>query len=322
MATALPVGVIGVGHLGQHHARVFAELPGTRLAGVADCDEARLADVSGRFGVPAFSRYRDLLDKVAAVSVAVPTAAHHDVVRDCLAAGVHVLVEKPLAAVPEEGRAMVRQAGERGLVLQVGHVERFNPVTDRVRSMIRNPRFIECHRLAPFQERGTDVDVTLDLMIHDVDLVLSFGLGAVTKVEAVGAPVRSARIDFAHARVEFAGGCLVNLTASRVSTGRLRKMRLVQDALYLSVDFHARRGVAFRHTGQASPDAVVEDVIEGGDAEPLKRELATFADAVHTGAAGGVSGDEGLAALEVVDAIGHAIRNATRSPAGLSAVVP
>ena len=288
---------------------------------MADCDDSRLAEVGNRFGVPTFSRYPDLLSRVAAVSVAVPTVRHLEVVQDCLAAGVHVLVEKPLAVAPDEGRLMVRRAKENGLVLQVGHVERFNPVSDRVRAMIRNPQFIECHRLAPFQERGTDVDVTLDLMIHDVDLVLSFGLGEVSKVEAVGAAVRSPRIDFAHARVEFSRGCLVNLTASRLSTGPLRKMRLLQDMLYLSVDFRSRCGMAYRQTGLAPPNAVVEEVIQGGDMEPLKRELEVFVQSVQTGTQGGVSGEEGLAALEVVHAIGHSIHGVTRPPDGLSTAV-
>ena len=322
MPGVVPVGVIGVGHLGQHHARIYSELPGTQLVGVADCDDTRLAEVGNRFGVPTFSRYQDLFSQVAAVSVAVPTVRHLEVVQDCLAAGLHVLVEKPLAVVPDEGRLMVRRAKENGLVLQVGHVERFNPVNDRVREMIRNPQFIECHRLSPFQERGTDVDVTLDLMIHDVDLVLSFGLGEVSNVEAVGVSVRSSRIDFAHARVKFSRGCLVNLTASRVSTGRLRKMRLFQDMLYLSVDFHSRRGMAYRQTGQAPPHAVVEELIQGEDMEPLKRELDAFVQSVQTGTHGGVSGEEGLAALEVVHAISHSIHGVTRPPAGLSTAMP
>ncbi len=318
IATTLKVGVIGVGHLGQHHARLYSELPRTHLVGVADVDDHRLDEIGHRFGVPTFSRYQDLVGQVDAVSVAVPTVRHLEVVQSCLAAGVHVLVEKPLAVTPDEGRLMVRRAKEHGLVLQVGHVERFNPVSDLVRAMVGNPQFIECHRLAPFQSRGTDVDVTLDLMIHDVDLVLSFGLGAVSRVDAVGFSVLSGKVDFAHARVEFSGGCLVNFTASRISTGRLRTMRLFQDMLYLSVDFHSRRGMVYRQTGLGTPESVVEESIQGGDAEPLKRELEAFVHSVQTGAPGGVSGDEGLAALEVVHAIGHSIHGVTRPSAGRS----
>lgn len=322
MAAPLKVGVIGVGYLGQHHARLYAECPQTHLVGLADIDGDRLAAMGHRFGVPVFSRYQDLLPRVAAVSIAVPTVRHLEVGQACLTSGVHVLVEKPLAVTLDEGRLMVQRAQDKGLILQVGHVERFNPVSDLVRARVRNPDFIECHRLAPFQARGTDVDVTLDLMIHDVDLALSFGLGDVSDVEAVGISMRSSRVDFAHARVKFSGGCLASFTASRMSTDRLRKMRLFQDGLYLSVDFHSRRGVVYRRTGQAGPGSVVEEAIQGGDAEALKRELEAFVQSIRTGMPCGVSGEEGLAALGVVHAIGQAMGRVTRPPAGLSTAMP
>lgn len=308
------VGVIGVGYLGQHHARIYSELPQTQLVGVADSDRTRQAEIGNRFGVTHVEDYRDLLSQVDAVSVAVPTLQHQKVVQDCLEAGVHVLVEKPIAATPEEGRQMVHCAGQKGLTLHVGHVERFNPVRDLVQEHISNPGFIECHRLAPFQPRGTDVDVVLDLMIHDVDLILSFDLGHVKKVEAVGVAVLSSQIDFAHARVEFAKGCVVNFTASRMSTGRLRKMRLFQEALYLSVDFLSRQGIVYRQAAPADVESSVhEESIQAGNEEPLKRELQAFVQSVQTGAPGGVSGEEGLAALELVHEIIHAI-HATPSP--------
>ena len=303
------VGVIGVGHLGQHHARIYSELPQTRLVGVVDIDEPRRTEIGTRFGVAHFGDRRSLLGRVDAVSVAVPTLQHREVVLDCLDAGVHVLVEKPLAVTPDEGRQMIDRAQRKGLVLHVGHVERFNPVRDLVRDLLSYPRFIECHRLAPFQPRGTDVDVVLDLMIHDVDLMLSFGLGLVNNVEAVGMEVLSSQIDFAHARIEFDKGCVVNLTASRVSTGRLRKMRLFQEHLYLSVDFLSRQGIVYRRAkGTAAESFVQEEPIQAGDEEPLKRELQAFVQAIQTGTPGGVSGEEGLAALELVHTIIHSIR--------------
>lgn len=303
----IKAGVIGVGHLGQHHARIYSELPQTRLVGVADLDLNRGAEIGNRFGVDHFGNYRDLLGQVDAVSVAVPTLQHRDVVLDCLDAGTHVLVEKPIAVTPEEGRQMIHRAKQNGLVLHVGHVERFNPVRDVVHDLISNPRFIECHRLAPFQTRGTDVDVVLDLMIHDVDLLLSFGLGRVSKVEAVGIAVLSTQVDFAHARVEFDKDCIVNLTASRISTGRLRKMRLFQEHLYLSVDFLSRQGVVYRQV-PTDESSVQEEAIQAADEEPLKRELQAFAQAIQTGVPGGVSGEEGVAALELVHAIKQSIR--------------
>lgn len=303
------VGVIGVGHLGQHHARIYSELPQTRLVGVADLDRSRRAEIGNRCGVPQFEDYRSLFGQVDAVSVAVPTLQHRDVVLDCLDAGVHVLVEKPLAVTPDEGRQMIDRSRQKGLVLHVGHVERFNPVRDLVRDLLTYPRFIECHRLAPFQPRGTDVDVVLDLMIHDVDLMLSFGLGLVNNVEAVGIEVLSSQVDFAHARVEFDKGCVVNLTASRVSTGRLRKMRLFQEDLYLSVDFLSRQGIMYRRAkGTAAESFVQEETIQAGDEEPLKRELQAFVQALQSGKPGGVSGEEGLAALELVHTIIQSIR--------------
>ena len=315
------VGVIGVGHLGQHHARIYSELPQTRLVGVADLDETRRAEVGNRFGAAHFGDYRNLLGQVDAVSVAVPTLQHREVVLDCLDAGVHVLVEKPLAVTPDEGRQMIDRAQQKGLVLHVGHVERFNPVRDLVQDLLSSPRFIECHRLAPFQPRGTDVDVVLDLMIHDVDLILSFGLGKVSKVEAVGTAVLSPQVDFAHARVEFDKDCVVNLTANRVSTGRLRKMRLFQERLYLSVDFLSRRGIVYRQV-PSDESFVQEETVQAGDEEPLKRELQAFAQVIQVGTAGGVSGEEGLAALELVHAIKRSIRGKVYPLAGLSRVAP
>ena len=315
------VGVIGVGHLGQHHARIYAELPQTRLVGVADLEQTRRAEIGTRFDVAYVEDYRDLLGRVDAVSVAVPTLQHREVVLDCLDAGTHVLVEKPIAVTPEEGRQMVHRAKQNGLVLHVGHVERFNPVRDLVHDLISNPRFIECHRLAPFQPRGTDVDVVLDLMIHDVDLLLSFGLGRVSKVEAVGIAVLSTQVDFAHARVEFDKDCVANLTASRLSTGRLRKMRLFQERLYLSVDFLSRQGIVYRQV-PTDESSVQEEAIQAGDEEPLKRELHAFAQAIQTGVPGGVSGEEGLAALELVHAIKQSIRGREDPVTGLSWVAP
>ena len=303
------VGVIGVGHLGQHHARIYSELPQTRLVGVVDIDQPRRTEIGTRFGVAHFEDRRSLLGQVDAVSVAVPTLQHRQVVLDCLDAGVHVLVEKPLAVTPDEGRQMIDRAQQKGLVLHVGHVERFNPVRDLVQDLLSYPRFIECHRLAPFQPRGTDVDVALDLMIHDVDLILSFGLGLVNNIEAVGMEVLSSQVDFAHARVEFDKGCVVNLTASRVSTGRLRKMRLFQEHLYLSVDFLSRQGIVYRRANGTDVESLVqEELIQAGDEDSLKRELQAFVQAIQTGTPGGVSGEEGLAALELVHAIVHSIR--------------
>ena len=313
------VGVIGVGHLGQHHARIYSELPQTHLVGVVDSDQERAAEIGQRFGVPHDAHWQKLLGQVDAVSVAVPTSKHREVVEACLSVGVHVLVEKPLASLLEEGRDMVQLANHKGVILQVGHVERFNPVRDLVQDIIRNPGFIECHRLAPFQLRGTDVDVVLDLMIHDLDLILSFGLGQVNKVEAVGVTVLSQQVDFANARVEFSEGCIVNFTASRVSTGRLRKMRLFQENLYLSVDYQSRQGIIHRRQELTSAEpSVIEESIQAGEEDSLERELEAFVQSIQTGKSRGVSGEEGLAALELAHSIIHSIRGLPFPAAELS----
>lgn len=317
----LKVGVIGVGHLGQHHARIYSELPQTQLVGVVDIDQHRRTEIATRFGVPHYGHWQELLSQVEAVSVAVPTSNHHEVVKACLSAGVHVLVEKPLASSLEEGRDMVQLANQKGVILQVGHVERFNPVRDLVHNIIQSPGFIECHRLAPFQLRGTDVDVVLDLMIHDLDLILSFELGHVNKVEAVGMTVLSQQVDFANARVEFSNGCIVNFTASRMSTGRLRKMRLFQENLYLSVDYQSRQGIVYRQQGLTTAESsVVEESIQAGEEEPLKRELEAFVQSIQTGTSSGVSGEEGFAALELAHSIIHSIRGTALPLAGLSSI--
>lgn len=314
----LRVGVIGVGHLGQHHARVYASLPGSMLAGVMDIKSERARLIGERHGVPVFPDPAALLKQVDAVSVAVPTSAHYAVVKTCLDAGVHVLVEKPIAVTPVEAQELVGLARKRSCVLQVGHVERFNPVVRAVRPSIGKPGFIECHRLSPFGERGTDVDVVLDLMIHDLDMVLSFGPGPVEEVRAAGVPVLSSTIDIANARIAFGSGCVANLTASRVSMTRQRRLRLFQQDAYVSVDYHTRQAVICRRVVRpGEPPKIEVEQVRGGDEEPLKLQLAAFLQAVAAGTPPAVSGEDGAAALtlahQVLDAIGTFVRRHTDS---------
>jgi predicted dehydrogenase len=304
----LRVGVIGVGHLGQHHARLYAALPDAVLSGVADINTDRARMVSERHRVPAYTDRAELLGRVDAVSVAVPTSAHHEVVRACLEAGVHVLVEKPIAVTPAEARELVDLARKRRLALQVGHIERFNPVMQAMRPHIRRPGFIECHRLSPFGERGTDVDVVLDLMIHDLDLILSFQPGPVEEIRAAGVPVLSASVDIANARIAFASGCVANLTASRVSTTRMRRLRLFQRDAYVSVDFQTRQGVIFRRVTEPGKRPTIDiEQVRGAEDEPLKLELEAFLHSAATGAPVTVSGEDGVAALEVAHQVLQAI---------------
>src|SRR5436309_5150320 len=315
------VGVIGVGHLGQHHARLYASLAGAVLAGVVDADPDRARLVAERHGASVFGDPATLLEKVDAVSVAVPTSSHYAVAKACLAAGVHVLVEKPIAITPGEARELVELARARGRVLQVGHIERFNPGIRSVRPHIGKPGFIECHRLSPFGERGTDVDVVLDLMIHDLDMVLSFAPGPVEEVRAAGVPVLSSTIDIANARIAFGSGCVANLTASRVSMTRQRRLRLFQRDAYVSVDYHTRQGVICRRVVQSGEAPKIEvEQVQGGDEEPLKLQLDAFLHSVATGTPPAVSGEDGAAALtlahQVLDSIGGFVRRHTEPREG------
>lgn len=302
------VGVIGVGHLGQHHARLYANLPQAALVGVVDLNPERAGTVASRHQVSVFPDLCALLKEVDAVSVAVPTSAHHGVVKACLETGVHVLVEKPITARVEEARELVELGKKRGLVLQVGHIERFNPVLTALRPHIHRPGFIECHRLSPFGERGTDVDVVLDLMIHDLDMVLSFHPGPVEEIRAAGVPVLSPTIDIANARIAFRSGCVANLTASRVSMNRLRRLRLFQRDGYISLDYQTRQGVICRRIAMGGERPKIEiEQVRGNEEEPLQCQLEAFLQAVSTGAAPPVTGEDGAAALELAQQVLEAI---------------
>ena len=304
----LRVGVIGVGSLGQHHARVYAELPGSRLVGVADVDQGRAESVAARHGCQAMTDYRKLAGEVDAVSVVAPTLLHHEIARTCLTAGLHVLVEKPLAATVEQARDLVTTASNRGVTLQVGHIERFNAAFRATRGAIKAPILIECQRWAPFTFRGADVDVVLDLMIHDLDLVLSLNPGPVEEVRAAGVAVLSSSIDIANARIQFWSGCVANLTSSRVSTNKMRRLRLFQRDNYLSIDFQTRQGMICRRTAKAGERPTVEvEQLQGGDEEPLKLQLESFLHAAGTGTRPVVSGEDGAAAVDVAHQVLQAI---------------
>jgi len=305
----LRVGVIGVGYLGQHHARLYGGLPGVTLVGVTDSDPVRCQAIAAQYGVQAFPNAMALLEKIEAVSIAVPTSAHHAVAKASLLSGVHVLVEKPIAATREEALELIELAKRQARVLQVGHIERFNPAIQAVRAHVDRPSFIESYRLGPFGLRGTDVDVVRDLMIHDLDMILSFNLGAIEEVRAAGASVLSSTIDAANVRITFESGCMANLTASRVSSSHLRELRLYQRDSYISVDYRARCGMIHRRSAHGNGEPTISnESIPGGGREPLKLELQSFIHSVSTGTPPAVSGHDGLAALElahqVLDAIG------------------
>ena len=298
--TPLKAGVIGVGHLGQHHARLYASLPGAQLVGVVDRSGERAQAVADRHGARVFCTADELFPQVEVVSVATPTSGHYAITKACLQAGKHVLVEKPIAVTPSEAHELVQLAKERGCCLQVGHSERFNPVMALMRPHIGRPLFIECHRLNSFSERGTDVDVVLDLMIHDLDLVLSFNPGPIEEVRAAGVTVLSTSLDIANARIQFQSGCVANLTSSRVSMNNMRRLRLFQHNNYVSMDFQTRQGFIGRRKVKAGEKPTVEvEQFQGGEEEPLKLQLEAFLHAVGTGARPMVAGEDGAAAVEV-----------------------
>jgi predicted dehydrogenase len=299
----LRIAVVGVGHLGKHHARILSSIPGVELVAVVDINRDRAGEIAAAHGTSPLADARELTGKVDAVTIAVPTEIHRDIALPFLSAGVAVLVEKPMARSLAEADEMIAAAGKAGAVLAVGHTERFNPAVGVARPLVANPRFIEVHRLGVFPERSLDIDVVFDLMIHDLDVVLSLVDSEVESIDAVGVPVLTGRVDIANARVRFANGCLANLTASRISRDRVRKIRFFQPSAYLSIDYAAQKVEMYKLvTGGGMPS------IQGGDLpvkseEPLVRELADFVDAVVSKRAPLVPGDQGRRALALAQQI-------------------
>ena len=271
---------------------------------MADINQERALQVGQELGVLSYADYRELFGRVRCVSIAVPTRLHYTVSRDFLAAGIDVLVEKPIAASLAEGSELVTLAREKALVLQVGHLERFNPAIRRLEGVIHEPRFVECHRLAPFVERGTDVDVVLDLMIHDIDVIASLVRSPVERVEAVGVPVLTDKPDIANARITFASGCIANVTSSRVSMKRERKIRFFQPDAYISIDYDQKRAQIYRKPGKGGGwQDIRGESIEITDGDALADEIDSFLDSVQSRGTPLVSGEEGLRALEIATMI-------------------
>ena len=300
----IAAAVVGVGYLGKFHAEKYADSPKATLVAVVDIDKERAESVATQLGVAASTDYRDLLGQVQCISVAVPTRLHYEVASYFLERAVDVLVEKPIAADIQQGRELVDLASAKGLILQVGHLERFNPAIRRLESTIQEPRFVECHRLAPFVERGTDVDVVLDLMIHDIDVIASLVHSTVERVEAVGVAVLTDKPDIANARITFSNGCIANVTASRVSIKRERKIRFFQPDAYLSIDYDQRRAQIFHKPplGGGWMD-IRSETIEIKEGDALADEIESFLDCVQTRSHPLVSGAEGLRALEIASMI-------------------
>ena len=291
----IAVGVAGVGAIGRNHARVLAGLPGVKLAGIYDVDRARAAELAAEHGTRAAESLAELASWTSAVTIATPTVHHYETGKALLEAGRHVLIEKPITDNTEQALELAALAKSRQLVLQVGHIERFNPVMSLLEERLTSPRFIEAHRLSPFPNRSIDIGVVLDLMIHDIEIVLNLVRSPIESIDAVGVPVLTRREDIANARLRFENGCVANLTASRISPERLRKLRVFQSDAYLSLDYQAQEGKIYRRDGMA---IVCEDVMVEKD-EPLKLELAAFAECARHGLRPRVGGREAAAALDL-----------------------
>jgi len=295
------VAVVGVGYLGRFHAQKYAQAADCELCCVCDLQQEARERVSAELGTRGLAEYRELLGQVDAVSVVTPTPTHFAIARDFLSAGAHVLLEKPITETLEQARELIDLAARNKRVLQVGHLERFNAAILAAEPYLKSPRFIECHRLAPYRERGTDVNVVLDLMIHDIDIVQTVVGAPIEAIDAVGTPVFSDEIDIANARIRFANGCVVNATASRVSFKTERKLRIFGGDAYLSLDLHQKIMTLIRKRAVAQaagelPVSIEEQNLEPGDA--LKAEIDSFLECARTGRAPVVPGEAGLMALE------------------------
>ncbi|MDF1658471.1 MAG: Gfo/Idh/MocA family oxidoreductase [Verrucomicrobiales bacterium] len=303
---SVKVGVVGVGAIGRNHARIYSELKSADLVGIYDANLEHAEAIAAEFNTEAIPDLEELVSRVDAASVSTPTITHREIASKLLNAGKHVLVEKPISDSVDDARAIIDLANEKGLVLQVGHIERFNPVMSQLEERLDSPKFIECHRLSPFPKRSLDIGVVLDLMIHDLEIVLHLVNSPVASIDAVGIKVLTRREDIANARIRFENGCVANITASRISPERMRKIRVFQSDAYLSLDYQDQSGWIYRKDGM---EIGREEVLVEKD-EPLKCELSAFVDCAAKGEQPKVSGEQGADALDVALEITRLIEEA------------
>ncbi len=313
----LRVGVIGVGYFGQFHAEKYHRMPEVELVGVADINPSRSRQIARRFNTNAYRNYEDLYDKVDAVSIAVPTPIHHQVTKDFFHRGIDVLLEKPITNTLQHADELIEMAEKRQCVFQVGHQERFNAVIMALEGSLVDPLFIESHRLSPFLQRAAAVDVVLDLMIHDIQVILSMVDSSIQSIQAVGVPIISPYLDIANARIEFENGCIANVTASRVSREKMRKIRIFQSTAYFSIDYVSQRITVLSKDGKGRkplfPGVFAGD-IEIDKNDPLELEIKSFIERVRDRRQPVVSGLDGKKALEVALRISDQIqRNIEKS---------
>lgn len=310
------VAVIGVGSLGQHHARVYSEMDPVELVAVVDASAERAREIASKFGCRHYTDLAELKEEIDAASVVVPTFAHHAVSKTLLERGVHLLLEKPMTSTLAEADDLIALSKRTGAMLQIGHIEQFNTGVKMLKEHLVNPRFVECHRVAPFIGRGTDVDVVLDLMIHDIDIILSLVPSELSEIRAAGTSVMTAMIDIANVRLAFENGCVANITASRISLEKLRKIRIFQPDAYFSLDYaHQEMRVCRRILQADGTPKITTDKVFTEKEEPLKGELASFIESIRTDEIPKVSGEDGRKALDValqiIDLIKHGQTRAT-----------
>ena len=289
------VGVIGVGSIGKHHARIFSNLEGVRLVGIVDADFPRAEEFAHKYNCKAFKDHLKIMDSVDAVSIAVPTTFHFQVAMDFLGHNKNILVEKPITSTLEEAETLTAEAEKRNLILQVGHLERFNAGVSMISGMVDKPQFIESQRLSPFLGRGIDVDVTLDLMIHDIDIILSLVKSEITDIRATGARVLTENIDVAHAWIEFENGCIAEAVTSRIANEKVRQLKVFQHNLFMNLDYQKQELTCYSKLD----DSVGKEIKKTEEKEPLKEQLVSFIECVKNGTQPLVSGHEGKEALKI-----------------------
>jgi len=289
------VAVVGTGSIGVHHARIFSDIEGVNLVGIVDTDPAKAEELASKYHCKSFTNYQDIMDSVDAVSIAVPTTLHFQIGMDFLKQNKDILVEKPITTTIEEARALISEAQKRDLILQVGHLERFNAGVSLISNMVEKPRFIESQRLSPFLGRGIDVDVTLDLMIHDIDIILSLVNSEITDLRATGAKVLTENIDIAHAWIEFENGCIAEAVTSRLADAKVRQMKVFQHDAYFNLDYQSQELTCYTK----KDTKIGKEIKKPEEKEPLKEQLLAFMDCVKNRTRPLVSGIEGKEALKV-----------------------
>lgn len=301
----ISVAVIGVGTMGSHHARVFSEIKDVRLVGVVDINPQRAKEIAKRYNTKAYTDYHDIIDSVDAVSIAVPTTSHFEVAMDFIRHGKDLLIEKPITNTIAEARTLISETEQRGVIMQIGHIERFNAGVSVISRMVKNPRFIESHRLSPFSGRGIDVDVTLDLMIHDIDIILSLVDSEIADIRATGAKVMTGSIDVAHAWIEFENGCVAEAVTSRIAEKPERQLKVFQENTFLKLNYQSQEVTCYRK----NRNHITTEVMKPEKKEPLKEQIISFIKCIKNRTKPVVSGYEGKRALKVALKISELVNN-------------